>query len=141
MSNVTLSHAGTNPQPPSAALRIVEELECRFVEAPSGQGLMRTPADATLVLEACFSHGAHSALLYASSLPPRFFDLSSGEAGTVLQKLRQYEVRLAVVYDSKACPFSSRFGEMLAEEHSKSYFHVFPSRAEAVAWLVSLETA
>jgi len=30
------------------------------------------------------------ALLYSSNLPPAFFDLSSREAGTVLQKLRNY---------------------------------------------------
>ena len=141
MNDQAFSHASTGLQPHSASLRLVDELGCRFVEALPGQSLMRTAADATLVLESCFSSGAHSALLYAPSLTPRFFDLSSGEAGTILQKLRQYEVRLAVVSDPHARPFSSRFGEMLTEEHSKSYFHVFASRAEAVAWLVTQDTA
>ena len=33
----------------------------------------------------------------AENLNPAFFDLSSGDAGAVLQKLLNYDVRLAVV--------------------------------------------
>ncbi|MHC5539574.1 DUF4180 domain-containing protein [Singulisphaera rosea] len=67
------------------------------------------PGDVDLVLEACFATGARSAILYAENLPAGFFDLSSGQAGSILQKLRQYRVGLAVVggFDRS----SSRFAD------------------------------
>ena len=55
--------------------------------------------------------------------------------GEVLQKLRNYRVRLAVVCPPGTVRFSSRFGEMLAEERRLPHFGVFDTRDEAVAWL------
>lgn len=92
--------------------------------------------DASLVIEACFSHRARLALLYASNLTDRFFDLSSGEAGEILQKLRNYGVRLAVVCPPGSVQLSSRFGEMLAEEQLRRDFRVFDTRDAAQAWLI-----
>ena len=46
------------------------------------------------------------------NLTPAFFDLSSGEAGAILQKLRNYGIRLAVVCPPGRVLMSSRFGEM-----------------------------
>jgi hypothetical protein len=88
------------------------------------------------LLEACFGAGAGAALLYAANLPPAFFDLSSGAAGAMLQKLRLYGVRLAVVRDP-AVAASSRFGELVDEERRRRDFGIFASRAEARAWLAA----
>jgi len=77
-------------------LLTVEELGITFVEGAAARSFLRTPDDLTLVLEACFSAHARAALLYSSNLTPRFFDVSSREAGEILQKLRGYGVRLAV---------------------------------------------
>ena len=88
------------------------------------------------MIEACFSHRARLALLYAPNLTGKFFDLSSGEAGEILQKLRNYGVRLAVVCPPGSVQFSSRFGEMLAEEHLRRDFRVFETRADAREWLL-----
>ena len=59
--------------------------------------LLEGPDDLIDLLGAGFEHGARSLLLYAENLPEHFFDLSSGQAGAILQKLRNYHVRLAVV--------------------------------------------
>jgi hypothetical protein len=96
---------------------------------------MRSPGDADLVLEACFSSGAASALLYAQNLTESFFDLSSGEAGAVLQKLRNYGIRLAVVCVPESVRFSSRFGEVAAEENRGDRFQLCESRQAALEWL------
>ena len=58
-----------------------------------GLPLLAKVGDVTLVIEACFSNQAKFTLLYASNLTPNFFDLSSGEAGEILQKLRNYQIR------------------------------------------------
>src|SRR5512141_5450 len=108
--------------------------EVRFIEGPRGQPLLHRVEDATSVLERCFGEHAGGALLYAENLPAGFFDLSSGIAGALLQKFRNYGVRLAVV-----CPpdtrLSRRFPPLVEEEHRKPYFRLLHDRDAARAWL------
>jgi Domain of unknown function (DUF4180) len=116
-------------------LTVSDEAGVRFVEGPPDRPLMRSTEDATLLVEACFLHRAKAALLYAPNLTERFFDLSSGEAGSVLQKLRNYRIRLAVVCPPGSVQFSGRFGEMAAEESRTGYFQVCDSDRAAREWL------
>jgi Domain of unknown function (DUF4180) len=118
-----------------AKLVLLEEGGVRFVQGPEGQPLMRTVEDAVMVLEACFSNSAEAALLYAPNLTPGFFDLSSGEAGAILQKLRTYRVRLAVVCPAKSVRPSRRFEEMATEEAAGHQFGLFESSSAAAEWL------
>jgi hypothetical protein len=112
------------------SLGLIDENGVRAVEGTRGHGLMQRPQDATLVLEACFSANARAALLYPENLTARFFDLSSGEAGVVLDKLRRYQVRLAIVCAPESTEFSSRFREILSDD-----LRVFGARDAALAWL------
>lgn len=105
------------------------------MEGPPAGPLMRGVEDAGLVVEACFSGGAGRALLYAQNLTEAFFDLSSGEAGAILQKLRNYGIRLAVVLPAGSVRFSSRFLEMAEEEARAGHFQMFESRRAAREWL------
>jgi len=75
-------------------------------------------------------------LLYSENLTERFFDLSSREAGEILQKLRTYQVRLAVVLPQDRQTLSSRFGELMIEENRDRYFHLFEERPQAESWLL-----
>jgi Domain of unknown function (DUF4180) len=113
------------------ALTTAEEDGVRFVEGAPDQALLANAQDINRVIEACLSIGSGAALLYASNLTSGFFDLSSGDAGTILQKLRNYRIRLAVVCPPDAVRFSSRFGEMVAEERRGRHFGVFENRVEA----------
>jgi hypothetical protein len=112
------------------ALHVIEEGGIRAVGADRDAVVMRKPQDATLVLEACFSARVRGALLYPEHLTPRFFDLSSGEAGEVLDKLRRFRVRLAIVCPPGAVTPSSRFREILATD-----LQMFDTRDEACEWL------
>ena len=116
-------------------LSIVEEGGVRCLEGLPDQHFMARTDDVILVLEACFSHRVRRVLLYAMNLTDGFFDLSSGEAGVVLQKLRNYGVRLAVVCPAGSVHFSSRFGEMVAEEQRLSHFAIFETHHAAREWL------
>lgn len=114
---------------------LVEESNGLAVEASADAALMQTANDVRLVIEACMYHRAEAVLLYPKNLPPGFFDLSSREAGDILQKLRNYQIRLAIVCVNPAdVQFSSRFGEMLAEESKGPHFGVFSSREQALDW-------
>ena len=112
------------------AIGVREQAGVRIVEGTPGVTLMRRPQDTTLVLEACFSASTRGALLYPENLPPRFFDLSSGEAGEVLDKLRRFHVRLAIVCPPDAVQLSSRFREILSDD-----LRIFETCEEARLWL------
>ena len=116
-------------------LSVIEEGGVLVVEGVPDQRFMVRADDATLVLEACLSNKVRLALLYDKNVTDGFFDLSSGEAGVVLQKLRNYGVRLALVCPLGSAQFSSRFGEMVAEEQRRDQFRVFETRQAAREWL------
>jgi hypothetical protein len=53
-------------------------------------------------------------LLEAEQLPPAFFDLRSGFAGEFLQKLQNYQLRVAAVFPTDG-EDGNRFREFMAE--------------------------
>jgi hypothetical protein len=113
-------------------LQVIEENGVRVVEGVAGESFMRNVNDTTRILEACFSNHATAVLLYSENVTPRFFDLSSAEAGLILDKLRQFRIRLAVLCPAGSVRFSSRFAEILADD-----LRVFETRDAARAWLSS----
>ena len=116
-------------------LSVVEEGGVLVVEGTPEEHLMSRIDDVNVVLETCFSNRARLALLYPQNLTGGFFDLSSGEAGSILQRLRNYGIRLALVCPPGSVRFSTRFREMLAEEERGSHFKVFEMRHAAREWL------
>lgn len=106
-----------------------------FLEGTPHERFMNTAQDVDRLIEVCFGERVQAALLYGSNVPPTFFDLSSGEAGSILQKLRAYHIRLALVNPADGVPLSSRFGDLLADERRGNYFGLFETREKAVAWL------
>jgi hypothetical protein len=111
-------------------LLVTESDGVRFIEGAPGEPLMTRTQDATLLVEACLSARTRLALVYQEQLTPRFFDLSSGEAGEILDKLRRFGVRTAIVCPPGTVQFSTRFREILSND-----LRVFDTRATAVDWL------
>jgi hypothetical protein len=90
--------------------------------------------DPMAVIAASIESGERSLLLDDGALPPEFFDLSTGVAGALVQKLTQYEIRMAgVVPDPSA--HSKSFQDFAREANKGRWFRFFPSREQAVEWL------
>lgn len=107
----------------------------RLIEGRPEEAFLQSSGEASRLVEACWSAKANAALVYPKNLTAGFFDLSSGEAGAVLQTLRNYQIRLAVVCEPGSVKFSSRFGEMVDEERRNRFFGVFGTREKAIEWL------
>jgi hypothetical protein len=118
-------------------LTVIEVDGMTVMEGLPDEPFMADARDVTLLIEACFSYGARAALLYAPNLPARFFDLSSGQAGEILQKLRNYHMRLAVVCPPGSVTLSRRFEELMVEERREPHFGLFDSRDAALAWIAA----
>jgi hypothetical protein len=82
----------------------------------------------------CIEHGSRALLLDRDALPAAFFDLSTGVAGELVQKLVNYDVRMAAVVPDLAA-HSQRFGEFAREANAERQFRFFGTREEAVGWL------
>ena len=117
-------------------LKFVDESGVLAVEGAPGHSFLSSVDEARRIIEACYEHNVDAALLYAENMPDGFFDLSSRQAGEILQRLRNYRIRLGIVCSPQSRNlFSSRFGEMLAEEQRGRDFAVFETRDEAWEWL------
>ena len=90
---------------------------------------------ATDPVTACIESGARALLADDGALPPAFFDLSTGVAGAMVQRLTQYEIRMAAVVPDPSV-HSGPFQDFAREANARrSAFRFFPDRASAVAWL------
>lgn len=101
-------------------------------EGPVGEPFVTRAKDASRIAESCWAVKSRLALLYPENLPANFFDLSSGEAGDILDKLRRFRITLAIVCAPATKKFSSRFPEILCDD-----LQVFESADDARAWLAA----
>jgi hypothetical protein len=116
-------------------IRVLDVGGKKVIAGTPGVRLLEGPDDVIDLLGAGFEHGARSLLLYAENLPEHFFDLSSGQAGAILQKLRNYHVRLAVVAPQDSVRVSRMFREMAREESRGGDFRLFDDEPSAQEWL------
>lgn len=107
--------------------------ERRVIVASQAGISIRALRDIPDAVGACL--GAKGLVLTEDDLAPEFFDLKTGLAGELLQKLVNYRLRAAIVV-----PIPERHGERfteLAREHtSHRVIRFVRSREEADAWLL-----
>lgn len=77
-------------------------------------------------------------IISQNNLVPEFFDLSSGLAGEILQKISNYNLTVAFIVDLNSIK-SEKFKEMVNEANFRSDFRFFDSKIEAEKWLDSLD--
>lgn len=94
------------------------------------------PDDALRFVEKGYELQTRAFLLDGTLLPAEFFALSSRFAGEFVQKLVNYQVRVAAVLPPDPSR-GERFAEFVHELSRHPSFRAFASRAEAEAWLVS----
>ncbi len=80
------------------------------------------------------SHGQTGIILTEQDVDAKLFDLRSGLAGELFQKMVNYNKRLALVVQDTAA-YSPRFQELVYEHATHPYIRFFTSRADAELWL------
>jgi len=95
------------------------------------------PLDPVGAVRSCLESGAEALLFDADALPETFFDLRTGVAGEVVQRLVNYGLRMAAVVPDPAA-HGERFTEF-AREAARGHgpFRFFPDRAAALDWLTT----
>jgi Domain of unknown function (DUF4180) len=80
------------------------------------------------------TYGADGLILTESDLEPEFFDLSTGLAGELFQKLTNYQLRTALVILEPAA-HGVRFAELAFEHRTHNLIRFCSSETQALEWL------
>lgn len=94
------------------------------------------PFDPHAILTVCFEHDARGLLLDEHALPAAFFDLSTGLAGALVQRLSMYGFRMAGVVADPA-RHSRAFQDFVREANKGKQVRFFRQREDAIQWLES----
>jgi hypothetical protein len=117
-------------------VHVVEKAQTRYIEGIDGETLLANEQDVLELLGLCLEHDADRILLYPQSFPETFFDLKSGQAGMILQKLMNYHVKAAAIVSPDF--IRGRFKDFVTETNRGNHFRVFHNRDEAEKWLTSV---
>lgn len=93
-------------------------------------------ADVGQVLDLMGDAPSHIILLHKEALDPRFFDLTTGFAGEVMQKAANYHLKLGILGDHTA--YESRSLRSLIKECNRQGRVVFAATVEEAAELLGL---
>jgi len=97
-------------------------------------GLIVDLNDALTIVAASYELNTNRVLLRDRQLPEEFFELQNRFAGEFIQKLVNYRIAVACVFDVGRS-FSERFGEYIGEAKRGRQFRSFADESEAVDWL------
>ena len=106
-----------------------------YIECLPGEGHLAGEREAMELIEACIGCQTARILLTAANLGDDFYNLKSGVAGAVLQKLALYRMRVAAILTAPLVG-EGRFAEMVSEANHGSLFRVFYDRERAEKWLL-----
>jgi len=73
--------------------------ETEIAEVASNNNSINQTDDSLNLLGNLFYQGFNKIIIFEKSITPHFFDLKTGIAGEILQKVSMYRVRLAIVGD------------------------------------------
>lgn len=103
-------------------------------------GAVTTLQDALGIVSGSYAHNSDKVLLRAEQLPPEFFELQTLFAGEFIQKLVNYQLNIAGVFDERLT-LGKRFREYVVEARQGQRFRAFTVESEAIAWLCSIDDA
>jgi hypothetical protein len=96
---------------------------------------IRNTQDALDIMASCYSQGAQRIIIDEKNIISHFFDLKTGIAGEIFEKISDYNVVLAIVGDFSKFP-SSSLRDFIYESNKSGRINFVNSIAEAQKKLV-----
>ncbi|MDD2459372.1 MAG: DUF4180 domain-containing protein [Eubacteriales bacterium] len=109
--------------------------ELPVLELSGETAVIGSEQDALDLLALCGEHQAQGILASTSLFHDDFYRLKTGIAGAILQKLANYQVRLALVRQPEQ-KIKGKFMEFVHESNNGSHFAVLDNREDAIHWLM-----
>lgn len=116
---------------------VIQKNNKKYIECSSKDTPISTEQHALDLITACMENYTNLVMLHTEALADNFFKLRTGLAGSVLQKLTNYHVKVVVVINDNQ-KIKGRFKDLLTESNKGNSFRVFSSKAEAESWLLAL---
>jgi hypothetical protein len=108
--------------------------DTQYAMSVSEEDIIRSHQDFLDILAWGGENGTNLFLLKEENFVPAFYDLKTGLAGEIIQKLSNYGCRLAIE-GTFAGVRSKRFRELMREANKGSQLRFAQTRDEAIAWL------
>jgi PadR family transcriptional regulator AphA len=116
--------------------RVIEKNKQKYIDVTSTELCVQREGDIMDLIAACGENNTSRLLLHDKALPDGFFDLKTGLAGQVLQKLINYHVKTALIISNEQ-RIQGRFKELLIESNRGNDFRVFTNISDAEKWLLN----
>lgn len=107
-----------------------------YVTCMRSEEVIHSPQDFLDMMAWGGEHDTNRILLREEHIAPSFYDLKTGFAGEVLQKLSNYGCRLAIA-GSFSTVRSERFRELMREANKGRQIRFTHTEQDAVDWLTS----
>lgn len=109
---------------------IIVEKDCeKYLKGIAGQKLILKVDDVVELVNLCIENRVAKIMLFAENLTDNFFKLSSCEAGNILQKFRNYRIKVAAILP-KDIVSQGIFSEMVLEENRGSDLEYLPIKRQ-----------
>lgn len=108
-----------------------------ILEVSPNQSLFGSGEDPNDLISLLWGAGAKALLAYDTSFAPAFFDLKSGLAGAVFQKLVNYRLPAALVMEDLT-KHDQRVQELAHDHRRHPVVRFFSTREAALDWLKTL---
>lgn len=114
--------------------QIVERSSDKYVYLNTSGKQLQTEEDALDLLSICAENRINLLLIQGERLSDDFYNLRTGAAGAILQKLANYNIKAAVVIDADST--KGRFKEFLTEINRGKMFNTYSNIEDAESWLL-----
>ncbi|MEA4925299.1 MAG: DUF4180 domain-containing protein [Syntrophomonadaceae bacterium] len=116
--------------------RVVEKNNRKYIDCFAAASPIQNDRGALELIALCGENRTDLLMINAEALASDFFDLKTGVAGQILQKLVNYHIKTAfVIIDEMR--IKGRFKEMINESSRGNNFRAFVSHAAAEKWILS----
>ena len=105
-----------------------------YIECQENECLIEQEQDVLDLIALCGENDTNRLLIHENNLSPDFFDLKTGLAGAIFQKLANYYVRGVAVISFENIK-SERFKELIYEYNKGNHFRFYKDKTMAIDWL------
>lgn len=114
---------------------IIEKNMKKYIWLSSEKNTIENEEEIMDLMSICFENNIELLLIDNNVLSDSFYNLKTGFAGMVIQKLVNYNIKIAVIIDKEM--ISKRFKEFLIESNKGNHFGGFSDLDVAEKWLIT----
>lgn len=109
----------------------------KYIRCTAPDEPIRSERQALDLLGACYEYDTGRIMLPDGTLGEEFFRLGTGVAGAILQKLTNYQTRVAIVIEEETA-VKGKFREFITECNRGGGVRFFENEEAAAEWLTGL---